>query len=74
MNIKIGFANSQSHTAQIFLITGSPVTGKIWLIQSITELAKLMDFETHIKTSFMGIAALNIDGYTKDSFVRQSNH
>jgi len=69
MNIKIGFTNNMSYTAPILLITGSPGTGKSWLIQSITELAELMELETPIKTAFMGIAALNINGYTMNSLI-----
>ena len=69
MNIKNGFACNKAYTAPILLITGSPGTGKSWLIQSITELAELMELETPIKTAFMGIAALNINGYTMNSFL-----
>ena len=46
----------------MLLITGSPGTGKSWLIQSITKLAELMELENPIKTAFMGIAALKING------------
>jgi DNA replication protein DnaC len=41
MNIKNGFANDKSCTAPILLITGSPGTGKSWLIQIITEFGEL---------------------------------
>ena len=66
MNVKNGFANNTSNIAPMLLITGSSGTGKSWLIQSITELTELtelMELETLIKAAFMGIAALNIDGY-----------
>jgi len=45
------------YTAPILLITGSPGTGKSWLIKTITELAELMDLDIPVRTSFMGIAA-----------------
>ena len=69
MNVKSGNANGMMYTAPILLITGSPRTGKSWLIKTITELAKLMDLYIPVKTAFMGIAALNIDGYTMNSFL-----
>ena len=69
MNIKNGFANNKSYTTPMLLITGSSGTGKSQLIQSITELAELMELGTPIKTVFTGIAALNIDGYTIHSFL-----
>ena len=51
------------------LVTGAPGTGKSWLIDLITELAELMELEKPIKTAFMGIAAININGYTMNSFL-----
>ena len=69
MNVKSGNANGIMYTAPILLITGSPSTGKSWLIKTITELAKLMDLGFLVKTAFMGIAALNLDGYTMNSFL-----
>ncbi len=69
MNVKSGNANGMMYTAPILLITGSPSTGKSWLIKTITELAKLMDLDIPVKTAFMGIAALNIDGYSINSFL-----
>ena len=60
MNVKSGNANGMMYTAPILLITGSPGTGKSWLIKTITELAELMDLDIPIKTAFMGIAALTL--------------
>jgi hypothetical protein len=39
------------------------------LIQIITEFGELFWIINSDKTAFMGIAALNIDGYTMDSFL-----
>ena len=61
MNVKSGNANGLTYTQPILLITGSPVTGKSWLIKIIAELAKLMNLGIPVKTACMGIAALNID-------------
>ena len=69
MNVKSGNANGMMYTTPILLITGSPGTGESWLIKTITELAKSIDLDIPVKTAFMGIAALNIDGYTMNSFL-----
>ena len=69
MNVKSGYASGMMHTTAILLIAGSPGTVKSWLIKTITELAELMDLDIPVKTAFMGIAALNIDGYTMNSFL-----
>ncbi len=53
----------------MLLITGAPGTGKSWLITAISEIAKLMDLEPPIKTTFMGIAAINIGGHTMCTFL-----
>jgi hypothetical protein len=68
-NIRNGTTNEMSYTAPMLMITGGPGTGKSWLIRSITDLAELMELETPVKTSFMGIAALNIGGFTMNSFL-----
>ena len=57
MNTKSVIANGMMYTAPILLITGSPRTGKSWLIKIITELAKLMNLDIPVKTAYMGIAA-----------------
>ena len=69
MNVKSGNANGMMYTAPILLITESPRTGKRWLIKAMTELAELIDLDIPIKTAFMGIVALHIDGYTMNSFL-----
>ena len=53
----------------MLLITGAPGTGKSWLITAISEIAELMDLESPIKTTFMGIAAINIGGHTMCTFL-----
>ncbi len=37
--------------------------------KNINRVSKLMDLDIHVKTAFMGTAALNIDGYTTNSFL-----
>ena len=69
MTMKCCYANGVMYTAPILLITGSPGTGKSWLIKTITELAELMDLDITVKTAFTGIVALDIDGYTMNSFL-----
>ena len=68
-NVRNGSASDKSYTAPMLLITGSPGTGKSWLIRSITDLSELMELETPVKMAFMGIAAINIDGHTINSFL-----
>ena len=58
-----------NHKAPFLLVTGGPGVGKSFLIQSITDLAEMMELTIPIKTAFMGIAAINIGGYTLNSFL-----
>ena len=39
------------------------------MVKKITDLAELMDLDIPVKTAFMCIAALNIDGYIMNSFL-----
>jgi len=55
--------------APILLITGPPGTGKSWLIRLIDQLATLIQIDPPIKTTFMGIAAINIGGSTMCTFL-----
>jgi ATP-dependent exoDNAse (exonuclease V) alpha subunit len=64
LQLKNGTAYIQGYVSPILLVTGAPGTGKSKLIESLTELAELMDLEKPIKAAFMGIAAINIDGFT----------
>lgn len=68
INVKSGYASGMLYTAPILLITGSSVMQKSLLITTITELSELIGLDVPIKTAFMGIAALNMDGYTMNSF------
>ncbi len=69
MIVKGGNANGMMYTAPILLITSSPGPGKSWLIKIITELAGLIDLDIPVGTTFMSIAALNIDGCAMNSFL-----
>ncbi len=62
-------ANGMMYNASMLLITGSLGTGKSWLIKIITELAELIDLYLPVRTAFMGIAAIKIDGCTMNSFL-----
>jgi hypothetical protein len=68
-HVRDGSANENSYAAPALQITGKPGTGKSWLIRSITELAEIMDLETTIRTAYMGIASINIQGLTMNSFL-----
>ncbi len=43
MNVNSGNANGMIYTTPVLLITGSPGTGKSWLLKIITALAELID-------------------------------
>jgi hypothetical protein len=64
-----GYSLQKEYKAPNLLITGPPGCGKSWLVRCIDELAALMDLGKPIKTTFMGIAAINIGGYTMNSFL-----
>jgi hypothetical protein len=69
MNVKNGLANNKSYTAPMLLITGSPGTWKK-LVDSINNrTSRVNEIGNSRKTVFKGIAALNIDGYTINSFL-----
>ena len=68
-NVKNGTANNNSYMAPMLLITGPPGTSKILIIRPFTDLADLMELKTPLRTAFMGIDAINIDGYTMNSFL-----
>ena len=53
--------NSESN---IFLITGGPGTGKSFSIATTTHLVQAFEVGKCIKSSFMGVAAVPIDGNT----------
>ena len=69
MNGKSGNANGIIYTAPILLITGSLGSGKSLFIKIVTEFTEFMNLYMPVRTEFMGIAALNIDGYTMNSFL-----
>ena len=66
-NVRNGTANNKSYTAPMLLITGPPGTGKSCLINSIADLAEIMELDRPIRTAYMGIAAINIGGNTLNS-------
>ena len=69
MNVKNGLANNKSYIAPMLLITGSPGTRKN-LVDSINNrTSRVNGIGSFKKTAFMGIAALNIHGYTMNSFL-----
>ena len=68
-NVRNGSTNNTSYTAPMLLVTGPIGTSKSWWIQLLTDLAELMELETPVKTAFMGIATINIDANTMNSFL-----
>ena len=68
LHIRDGTNTHKSYVPPTLLVTGNPGTGKSWLIHSISDLATtVMDLDEPIKVSFMGIAAININGFTINS-------
>ena len=61
--------SAEYKTEPILLVTGTPGTGKIFLLQTLTELAEILDLEPPIKLAYMGIAAINIGGSTLCTFL-----
>ena len=67
-HIRDGTSKLKTYIPPTLLVTGNPGTGKSWLIHSISDLATtVMGLDDPIKTSFMGIAAININGFTINS-------
>ena len=56
----------------ITLITGGPGTGKSFCIEKILALGKIWGIENIVKSCFMGVAAVNIDGQTIQKFFKFS--
>ena len=54
----------------ITLITGVPGTGKSFCIEKISGLGKIWGIENIVKSCFMGVAAVNIDGQTIQKFFK----
>jgi hypothetical protein len=67
--VRDGRAKANSYIPPNLLVTGGPGTGKSWLINLLTEIAEIIELEVPIKTAFMGIAAINIGGFTFNSFL-----
>jgi len=64
---RIGTVRQRLHTevdAPMLLMTGDPGAGKSYVIETLVELAYLMEAGHAQTTSFNGIAAVNIDGTT----------
>ena len=67
-HVRDGTWRLKTYIPPTILITGNPGTGKSWLIHSISDVATtVMDLDEPIKISFMGIAAININGFTINS-------
>lgn len=62
-------ANSMAFIAHLLLLSGLSGKGKSWLIKTTTESTEIMELDISIKMSLMGIAALNINGYTINSLL-----
>ncbi len=63
------FQNVADGTAEakpkpFLVVTGAPGTGKSWFIDLLVKMAKEMQLELPIRSSWMGIAAINIGGET----------
>ena len=56
----------------ITLITGGPGTGKSFCIEKILGLGNIWGIENIVKSCFMGVAAVNIDGQTIQKFFKFS--
>ena len=68
LHVRDGTYKLKTYVPPTLLITGNPGTGKSWLILSISDLATVvMDLDEPIKISFMGIGAININGFTINS-------
>ena len=48
----------------ILLVTGGPGTGKSYLVDVLDGVSKIMAFGEQIRMTFLGIAAVNINGFT----------
>lgn len=63
-NILTGKAFEKEYDSPILLLTGGPGVGKSHLVGCISEIATTCELADPIRIAFMGIAAININGYT----------
>ena len=52
------------HSSPILLVTGGPGTGKSYLVDVLDGVSKIMAVGEQIRMAFLGIAAVNINGFT----------
>ena len=54
--------DDSSYEAPFLLVTGGPGVGKSYLVKAINEVGEIMRAGKQIRSAYLGIAAVNIDG------------
>ena len=59
-----GSSKDKKYNAPLLLVCGGPGNGKSKLVKTVDGISSLMNVGTQVKTSYLGVAAVNIGGST----------